>query len=59
METVDDKVEELNTMFPEESSGTIYAGRNKNTWVVYNPLKTVRTLREASPCSTTLPRTWI
>ncbi len=37
--TVDDKVEELNTMFPEESSGTIYAGRNKNTWVVYNPLK--------------------
>lgn len=37
--TVDDKVAEFNSLFPEESSGTIYAGRNKNTWVVYNPLK--------------------
>lgn len=36
---VDAKVDEFNQLFPEESSGTIYAGRNKNTWVVYNPLK--------------------
>ncbi|MCD8006210.1 MAG: glycosyl hydrolase [Oscillospiraceae bacterium] len=37
--TIEDKVEEFNELFPEEYTGNIYAGRNGNTWVVYNPLK--------------------
>ncbi|MCD8006207.1 MAG: glycosyl hydrolase [Oscillospiraceae bacterium] len=36
--TIEDKVAEFNELFPEEYSGNIYAGRNGNTWVVYNPL---------------------
>lgn len=31
------KVNELNTLFPEEYTGDIYAGRIENTWVTYNP----------------------
>ncbi len=38
--TIEDKVAEFNELFPEEYTGDIYAGRNGNTWVVYNPLKT-------------------
>ncbi len=38
--TVADKVQELDTLFPEEYTGDIYAGRHENGWVVYNPYKT-------------------
>ncbi len=41
--TVDDKVAEFNTYFPEEYTGDIYAGRYENTWVVYNPHNTPNT----------------
>lgn len=34
------KVTELNTIFPQEYTGDLYAGRNENGWVVYNPYKT-------------------
>ncbi len=37
--TIEDKVAEFDELFPEEYTGDIYAGRNGNTWVVYNPLK--------------------
>ena len=33
------KVDELNTLFPQEYTGDLYAGRNENGWVVYNPFK--------------------
>jgi hypothetical protein len=31
------KVNEFNTLFPEEYTGDIYAGRMDNVWVTYNP----------------------
>ncbi len=31
------KVAEFNTLFPEEYTGDIYAGRLENAWVTYNP----------------------
>ncbi|UXA70207.1 sugar-binding protein [Xanthomonas prunicola] len=34
------KTQELNALFPQEYSGDIYAGRQDNTWVTYNPYKT-------------------
>lgn len=34
------KQTELNSVFPKEYSGDLYAGRNENGWVVYNPYKT-------------------
>jgi hypothetical protein len=33
------KVNEFNTLFPEEYTGDIYAGRVENTWVTYNPYR--------------------
>lgn len=41
--TIQTKVNELNTIFPKEYSGDIYAGRHENGWVVYNPYKTGQT----------------
>lgn len=38
--TITDKVNEFNTVFPEEYSGNLYAGRHENGWVIYNPFKT-------------------
>ena len=38
--TVAAKTNELNTIFPQEYTGTIYAGRNENAWVIYDPYKT-------------------
>ncbi len=35
--TIQAKVDEFNELFPEEYTGDIYARRNKNTWVTYNP----------------------
>lgn len=37
--TVKEKQDEFNALFPEESWGNIYAGRNENTWITYNPNK--------------------
>ena len=34
------KVTEFNTLFPQEYTGTAYAGRHENGWVLYNPLQT-------------------
>jgi hypothetical protein len=34
------KTNELNTLFPQEYTGDIYAGRYENGWVIYNPYKT-------------------
>ena len=38
--TISSKVSEFNSLFPEEYTGDIYAGRHENAWVVYNPYKT-------------------
>jgi len=35
--TVNAKVEDMKTMFPQEYTGNIFAGRIKNTWITYNP----------------------
>ena len=37
------KVNEFNNLFDQEYTGTIYAGRNENGWVTYNPYKTATT----------------
>jgi hypothetical protein len=34
------KQTEFNSLFTSEYTGTIYAGRNENGWVIYNPYKT-------------------
>ena len=34
------KTNEFNTLFPQEYTGDLYAGRHENGWVVYNPYKT-------------------
>lgn len=36
------KISEFNALFPQEYTGDIYAGRQENTWVTYNPYKTSR-----------------
>lgn len=41
--TITAKTTELNTLFPEEYTGDLYAGRHENGWVVYNPYKTGQT----------------
>lgn len=35
--TIEAKQKELNALFPEEYTGDIYAGRQENGWVTYNP----------------------
>lgn len=37
------KVNEFNTLFPSEYTGTLYAGRHENGWVIYNPFKVDQT----------------
>ncbi len=37
------KTNELNSLFPSEYTGTLYAGRHENGWVIYNPLKVDQT----------------
>jgi hypothetical protein len=34
------KTNEFNSLFPQEYTGDIYAGRHQNGWVIYNPYKT-------------------
>ena len=36
---VTNKVNDFNSLFPQEYTGDIYAGRNENSWVTYNPYK--------------------
>ncbi|QEI13547.1 carbohydrate-binding protein [Cellvibrio japonicus] len=43
------KVNEFNSVFPQEYTGDIYAGRQENTWVTYNPYKTNRTASGTIP----------
>jgi hypothetical protein len=46
--TITAKTNEFNSLFPQEYTGDIYAGRNENGWVIYNPYKTTTTNRTAS-----------
>lgn len=39
---IEDKVSYMNTIFPEEYTGDIFAGRMENLWVTYNPHKEIR-----------------
>jgi len=43
------KVNEFNTLFPKEYDGDIYAGRNENSWVTYNPYKTGQMAKGSIP----------
>lgn len=43
------KVNEFNSLFPQEYTGDIYAGRQENTWITYNPYKTNRTASGTVP----------
>jgi len=38
--SIQSKVDEFNTLFDEEYTGDLYAGRHENGWVTYNPYKT-------------------
>ncbi len=42
-------MQEFNTQFPEEYTGTLYAGRHENGWVLYNPFKTGATAAASIP----------
>ena len=46
---IDEKVAEFNELFPEEYTGTCYAGRNENSWVTYNPFKNGTTAEASIP----------
>ncbi len=43
--TVDDKVAEMDSMFAQEYTGDVYAGRYLNTWITYNPYKRTQTAK--------------
>lgn len=43
------KVNEFNNLFPQEYTGDIYAGRQENTWVTYNPYKSNKTASGTIP----------
>ncbi|MDA3834166.1 MAG: hypothetical protein PF495_12305, partial [Spirochaetales bacterium] len=47
--TIASKVSELNSVFPEEYTGDLYAGRHENGWVVYNPYKVNQTASASIP----------
>ena len=47
--SVADKVAEFNSLFPEEYTGDLYAGRYENGWVTYNPYKTGQTASASIP----------
>ncbi len=47
--TIASKVNELNSVFPEEYTGDIFAGRHENAWVIYNPFKTGQTASGSIP----------
>jgi len=37
---ISSKTTELNSLFPEEYTGDLFAGRHENGWITYNPFKT-------------------
>lgn len=41
--TVNDKVDEFNSLFDEQYTGDLYAAHNDNVWVTYNPYKANQT----------------
>lgn len=43
------KVAEFDSLFPQEYSGDIYAGRQENTWVTYNPYRSNQTASGTIP----------
>lgn len=43
------KVADFNTIFPQEYTGDLYAGRHENGWVTYNPYKTGQTASASIP----------
>lgn len=43
------KIDEFNILFPQEYTGDLYAGRNENGWVIYNPYKTGQTASASIP----------
>ncbi|MBN2685356.1 MAG: DNRLRE domain-containing protein [Pontiellaceae bacterium] len=47
--SISSKVNELNSVFPEEYTGDLYAGRHENGWVVYNPYKVNQTASASIP----------
>lgn len=47
--TINSKVQEFNGQFPQEYTGTLYAGRHENGWVLYNPFKTGVTAAASIP----------
>ncbi len=47
--SISSKVNEFNSLFPEEYSGDLYAGRHENGWVIYNPFKTGQTASASIP----------
>ncbi|WP_114778513.1 glycoside hydrolase family 98 domain-containing protein [Botryobacter ruber] len=47
--TIQSKVDEFNSNFPEEYTGNLYAGRHENGWVIYNPFKTGQTASASIP----------
>jgi hypothetical protein len=46
---VTNKVTEMNNVFPQDYTGDLYAGRNENAWVIYNPYKTDQTASGSIP----------
>ncbi len=47
--TIAAKINEFNSVFPQEYTGDIYAGRHENGWVIYNPYKTGQTASGSIP----------
>jgi len=43
------KTNEFNTLFPQEYTGELYAGRHENGWVIYNPYKTGQVATNSIP----------
>ncbi|BCU77597.1 hypothetical protein llg_23120 [Luteolibacter sp. LG18] len=46
---VSNKVNEFNSLFPQQATGDLYAGRHENGWVIYNPYKTGQTASGSIP----------
>jgi hypothetical protein len=47
--SIEAKQNALNAIFPQEYTGDIYAGRQNNTWITYNPYKTAKTANGTIP----------
>ncbi len=47
--TITAKTNEFNSLFPQEYTGDLYAGRHENAWVVYNPYKTAQIASNSIP----------